>query len=89
MTKSEASKELLMMNFENGRSDIQALLVSVATDDNPFKKTTKVVKLKVPSVAMQKLTGAQIEEEPMTRKEAARLRAEWNRAHAHLSYDGE
>ena len=89
MTKSEASKELLMMNFENGRSDIQALLVSVATDDNPFKKTTKVVKLKVPSVAMQKLTGAQIEEEPRTRKEAARLRAEWNRAHAHLSYDGE
>jgi hypothetical protein len=89
MTKSEAAKRLIATNFANGREDILALLVGVANDDNPFKKTARVVKLKVPSVAMQKLVGAEIEEEPMTRKEAARLRAEWNRAHAHLSYDGE
>jgi len=89
MTKSEAAKRLLATNFANGRLDIEALLVSVANDDNPFKKTTKVVKLKVPSVAMQKLVGAKIETEELSTAEARKIRNEWNRKHAHLSYDGE
>jgi hypothetical protein len=89
MTKSEAAKRLIATNFANGRLDIEALLVSIANDDNPFKKTTKVVKLKVPSVAMQKLVGARVETEELSTAEARRIRDAWNRKHAHLSYDGE
>ena len=88
-TKSQAAKELLSRNFANGRADIEALLVSVASDDNPFAKTTRVVKLKVPSVAMQQLTGAQVETEELGTAEARKIRNEWNRKHAHLSYNGE
>lgn len=88
-TKGAAAKELLSMDYMGKNPECVAFFVKHARDENPFKKTTRVVKLKVPSVAMQKLVGAEIEEEPMTRKEAARLRAEWNRKHAHLSYDGE
>ena len=84
-SKSAAAKELLRLDHANGARALEQFYSQFVRDENPFR----VVKLKVPSVAMQELTGAQIEEEPMTRKEAARLRAEWNRAHAHLSYDGE
>jgi hypothetical protein len=38
-------------------------------------------------MAMVHLVGAQVEVETMTAKEAAKARAEWNRKHAHLSYD--
>ena len=88
-SKSSAAKELLRLDHARGVAELEQFYTKFVRDENPFKKTTKVVKLKVPSVAMQKLVGAEIEEEPMTRKEAARLRAEWNRKHAHLSYDGE
>ena len=84
-SKSAAAKELLRLDHANGARALEQFYTKFVRDENPFR----VVKLKVPSVAMQQLVGAKIEEEPMTRKEAARLRAEWNRAHAHLSYDGE
>jgi hypothetical protein len=84
-SKSAAAKELLRLDHANGAKELEKFYSAQVRDENPFR----VVKLKVPSVAMQKLTGAAVEEEPMTRKEAARLRAEWNRKHAHLSYDGE
>ena len=84
-SKSAAAKELLRLDHANGAKALEQFYTKFVCDENPFR----VVKLKVPSVAMQQLVGADIEEEPMTRKEAARLRAEWNRAHAHLSYDGE
>ena len=48
-----------------------------------------MVKLRVPSVAMQQLVGAQIETEELSTAEARKIRNEWNRKHAHLSYDGE
>ena len=83
-SKSAAAKELLRLDHANGARALEQFYTKFVRDENPFR----VVKLKVPSVAMQQLVGAEIEEEPMTRKEAARLRAEWNRAHAHLSYDG-
>lgn len=81
MTKSQAAKELLSMNFANGRADIDALLVSVANDDNPFVKPKAVKKPKTvvvknvkvkPSVA----TAADFDE-PLTPKEAARVRKEF------------
>ena len=84
-SKSAAAKELLRLDHARGVAELERFYSAQVRDENPFR----VVKLKVPSVAMQQLVGAEIEEEPMTRKEAARLRAEWNRKHAHLSYDGE
>ena len=84
-SKSAAAKELLRLDHANGAKELEQFYTKFVRDENPFR----VVKLRVPSVAMQQLVGAEIEEEPMTRKEAAHLRAEWNRKHAHLSYDGE
>jgi hypothetical protein len=90
MTKSEAAKRLLATDFANGREDVMALLVSVANDDNPFKaKKARVVKVKVPNKAMVHLVGARVETEELSTTEARKIRAEWNRKHAHLSYDGE
>jgi hypothetical protein len=88
-TKSQAAKELLSRNFANGRADIEALLVSVASDDNPFAKTTRVVRVTVPNKAMVHLVGAQVETEELGTAEARKIRDAWNRKHAHLSYDGE
>ena len=84
-SKSAAAKELLRLDHANGARALEQFYTAQVRDENPFR----VVKLKVPNMAMVHLVGAKVEEEPMTRKEAARLRAEWNRAHAHLSYDGE
>lgn len=85
MTKSQAAKELLAMNFANGRADIEALLVSVAKDDNPFAKPKKArtVRVRVPSTFGFLVQGKSIEVEsdddrPLRPKEAARLRAEFN-----------
>jgi len=74
-TKSAAAKELLRINHANGAKELEAFYVAQVRDENSFR----VVKLKVPSVAMQQLTGAKIEEEPLTAKEARKIRAEFNR----------
>jgi hypothetical protein len=84
-TKSQAAKELLAMDYMSKDQACVAFFVKHARDENPFR----VVKLKVPSVAMQKLTGARIETEELSTAEARKIRNEWNRKHAHLSYDGE
>ena len=84
-TKSAAAKELLRLDHANGAKELEKFYTAQVRDENPFR----VVKVKVPSVAMQQLVGAKIEVETMTTKEAAKARAEWNRKHAHLSYDGE
>jgi hypothetical protein len=88
-SKSGAAKELLRLDHANGAKELEKFYVAQVRDENPFKKTTKVVKLKVPSVAMQQLVGAQIETEELGTAEARKIRNEWNRKHAHLSYDGE
>jgi hypothetical protein len=80
-TKSEAAKELLSRNFATGRADIEALLVSIAQDDNPFAKKARknTVVAKVPTRFAKQLQGAQVEvSEKMTAKEAAKIRAEFN-----------
>ena len=73
-TKSAAAKELLRIDHANGAKELEAFYVAQVRDENPFR----VVKLKVPSVAMQQLTGAKVEVEKMTAKEAAKIRAEFN-----------
>jgi hypothetical protein len=88
-SKSAAAKELLRLDHANGARELEKFYTAQVRDENPFKKTTKVVKLKVPSVAMQQLVGAQIETEELGTAEARKIRNEWNRKHAHLSYDGE
>ena len=84
-SKSAAAKELLRLDHANGAKELEAFYVAQVRDENPFR----VVKLKVPSVAMQQLTGAKIETEELGTAEARKIRDAWNRKHAHLSYDGE
>jgi len=74
-SKSAAAKELLRLDHANGAKELEKFYTAQVRDENPFR----VVKLKVPSVAMQKLVGAKIEEQPLTAKEAAKIRAEFNR----------
>ena len=74
-SKSSAAKELLRLDHANGARELEKFYAAQVRDENPFR----VVKLKVPSVAMQKLVGAQVEEEPLTAKEARKIRAEFNR----------
>ena len=81
-SKSAAAKELLSRDFANGRADIEALLVRVAKDDNPFVKPKK----KSGTVRVKNTKGDPVEayflaveaDQPISRKEAARLRAEFN-----------
>jgi len=85
LTKDEAIKELIVRNFDNGRTEITNLLVGKARGAKLNKKT---VVIKVPNRAIQQLTGKKIEvSELMTTAEARKIRDAWNKAHAHLSYD--
>ena len=72
---SAAAKELLRLDHANGAKELEKFYTAQVRDENPFR----VVKLKVPSVAMQQLVGAKIEEQPLTAKEARKIRAEFNR----------
>ena len=74
-SKSSAAKELLRLDHANGAKELEKFYTAQVRDENPFR----VVKLKVPSVAMQQLVGAEIEEQPLTAKEARKIRAEFNR----------
>ena len=84
-SKSAAAKELLRLDHANGAKALEKFYTAQVRDENPFR----VVKLKVPSVAMQQLVGAKIETEELSTAEARKIRDAWNRKHAHLSYDGE
>ena len=76
-TKSQAAKELLSRNFANGRADIEALLVSVAQDDNPFAKPkARTVKVKAKGIRISK-AAAEADDVRLTPKQAARVRAEF------------
>jgi hypothetical protein len=81
MTKSQAAKELLAMNFANGRADIDALLVSVAKDDNPFVKPKKTRTVKVKSTKGDPVEAyflaVEADEVKLTPKQAAKVRAEF------------
>ena len=85
--KDGAIKELLSRNFDNGRTEIANLLVGKARGAT-VKKNTVVIK--VPPKAIKELAKKQAEDnEVMTAAEARKIRNAWNKAHAHLSYDGE
>jgi hypothetical protein len=76
-TKSQAAKELLSRNFANGRADIEALLVTVAQDDNPFAKPkARTVKVRAKGIKISK-AAAETDDVKLTPKQAARIRAEF------------
>ena len=77
-TKSDAAKELLRLDHANGAKELEAFYVAQVRDENPFKKTTRLVKVKVPTKFMAQMTGAKVEVEKMSAKEAAKIRAEFN-----------
>lgn len=88
VTKSQAAKQLLSRDFSDN-AEVQALLVKVATDDNPFKRKARQVTITVPTTAMVELTGAKVRvsrgvfgkvfpEIPMTPKQAEKIRNEFN-----------
>lgn len=77
-TKSDAAKELLRLDHARGVAELEAFYAAQVRDENPFKKTSRVVKIKVPTKFMQKMTGARVEEVPLTAREAAKIRAEFN-----------
>ena len=90
-TKSEAAKELLAMDYMSKDQACVDFFVQHARDENPFKRSARVVKVTVPSRAMVELTGATVKigrgalgrvfpEIPMTPKQAERIRAEFNAA---------
>jgi hypothetical protein len=77
-SKSAAAKELLARNFANGRADIEALLVSVAADDNPFAKPkARTVKVRARGLKISKAT-TEADDVKLTPKQAARVREEFN-----------
>ena len=88
-SKSAAAKELLRLDHANGVKALEQFYTKFVRDENPFKKTTRVVKVTVPNNAMVHLVGARVETEELSTKEARKIRDAWNRKHAHLSYDGE
>ena len=77
-SKSAAAKELLRLDHANGAKELEKFYTAQVRDENPFKKTTRLVKVKVPNMAMVHLVGAKVEVEKMTAKEAAKIRAEFN-----------
>jgi uncharacterized protein (DUF1015 family) len=77
-SKSDAAKELLRLDHANGAKELEKFYAAQVRDENPFKKTTRLVKVKVPNKAMVHLVGAKVEVEKMSAKEAAKIRAEFN-----------
>ena len=81
-SKSAAAKELLARNFANGRADIEALLVRVAKDDNPFVKPKKSRTVKIKRTKSDPVEAyfmaVEADDVKLTPKQAAKIRAEFN-----------
>ena len=79
-TKGAAAKELLAMDYMGKDPECVAFFVKHARDENPFKpKKAPTVKVKVSkSDPVEAYFLAAEADQPISRKEAARLRAEFN-----------
>ena len=80
-TKGAAAKELLAMDYMGKDPECVAFFVKHAKDENPFAKPKKArtVKVKVSkSDPVESYFLAVEADQPISRKEAARLRAEFN-----------
>ena len=78
-TKGAAAKELLVMDYMGKDPACVAFFVKHARDENPFKpKKARTVKVKVSkSDPVESYFLAVEADQPVSRKEAARLRAEF------------
>ena len=78
-TKGAAAKELLAMDYMGKDPECVAFFVKHAKDENPFKpKKARTVKVKVSkSDPVESYFLAVEADQPISRKEAARLRAEF------------
>ena len=87
--KNEAAKALLAMDYKSDDAAAVDFFVQNAKDQNPFKRSARVVKVTVPNTAMVQLVGAQVKvargalnkvfpEIKMTPREAEKVRAEFN-----------
>jgi hypothetical protein len=79
-TKGAAAKELLAMDYMGKDPACVAFFVKHAKDENPFKpKKARTVRVKVSKSAPVESYFLAVEaDQPISRKEAARLRAEFN-----------
>jgi hypothetical protein len=79
-TKGAAAKELLAMDYMGKDPECVAFFVKHARDENPFKpKKARAVKVKVSKSDPVEAYFLAVEaDQPISRKEAARLRAEFN-----------
>ena len=80
-TKGAAAKELLAMDYMGKDPECVAFFVRHAKDENPFAKPKKArtVKVKVSKSDPVEAYFLAVEaDQPVSRKEAARLRAEFN-----------
>jgi len=79
-SKGAAAKELLAMDYMGKDPECVAFFVKHARDENPFKpKKARTVKVKVSkSDPVESYFLAVEADQPVSRKEAARLRAEFN-----------
>ena len=59
-SKSEAAKALLAMNYKDKDAAATDFFVQNAKDENPFKRSARVVKVTVPNRAIAELTGATV-----------------------------
>lgn len=59
-TKSEAAKQLLAMSYCATDSAAVDFFVQHAKDENPFKRSARVVKITVPNQALVELVGAKV-----------------------------
>jgi len=90
MSKNEAAKYVLA-NLAISYTDFDTaeateLLTGLIRDEKPVAKTVTVKKASKIKISKR---AAEADDVKLTPKQAERNREEWNRAHAHLSYDGE
>ena len=60
-SKSEAAKQLLAMNYCDKDSAAVDFFVQHAKDENPFRRSARVVKITVPTSALVELVGARLQ----------------------------
>jgi hypothetical protein len=71
-SKSEAAKELLRLDHANGAKELEKFYAAQVRDENPFKpKKARTVKIKRSELATN-------DDEKLTPKQAAQVRAEFN-----------
>jgi len=93
MSKNEAARYVLAnlaVSYPDfNTAEAETLLASIIKNDITLAWSKKTVTVKKARKIKISKRAAEADDVKLTPAEAARGREEWNRAHAHLSYDGE